>query len=138
MIRGEYTLIDTPTDDDLLFQKTKTEFTQRPYNYNYANMANRFTGYEMTYPGYLEKKPIPNNVAVRTEYSPEYISNKYQSNPWHNNPNDNNCVAIYEHFKNCELCNKIQSADSKVYITIIALLLFIIIYFAFFNKRKGK
>lgn len=137
MIGGEYTLIDTPNDTDLLFQKPRTEFTQRPYNYNYMNTQNKISSYEMTYPGYLERRPIPNNVAVKTEYSPEYISNKYQNNPWRNNPNDHNCVAIYEHFKNCELCNKISSADAKLYIVIIAFLLFIIVFLLLKKRRTN-
>jgi hypothetical protein len=133
MINGQYTLIDDLGITELR-QPTRTEFSYNPYDGSYGN--NKYPpSYNMSYPGILEQEPAPTLQLKQAQYASDFANNKYQQNPYRGyNPNDNNCVSVHEHFKNCEVCSKLNSLNSKVYIIIIICLLILIIGLL---SRKG-
>lgn len=130
MLSSQFTLIDDIGDSDggtYIQQPRKTEFSYNNYDGRFRN--NYYSpSYEMTYPGFLERQPIPTLEIKKPTYSSNFANPSYQQNPYRGyNPNDNNCVTIHEHFANCKVCSKIQNLSSKVYITVIIALLILII-----------
>jgi hypothetical protein len=98
------------------------------------------TNYDMTYPGFLEAKPI-HNISARKYESKD--TRDYGNN--YNYPNtDNlyykkgNCLENFQHIQSCPLCSKLAKTHIKLYQIIIAILVLIIIFVLLSRKNGPK
>ena len=107
-------------------------------NYKTDNQPH-ITNYEMTYPGFLESKPIQNITAVKYEAKD---TNDYNYN--YNYPNTDNlyykkhsCIENFEHLHTCKLCSSLAKTHIKLYQIIIFALILVIIFIAIKNNKKN-
>lgn len=105
--------------------------------YKTANQPH-ITNYEMTYPGFLESKPVQNLMATKYEAKDtnDYIYN-------YNYPNTDNlyykqhsCREHFDHMNSCPLCSSLAKTQIKLYQIIIFVLILVIIFIALKTNKK--
>lgn len=96
------------------------------------------TNFEMTYPGFLESRPIQNlnTVKIQTPYTNDYNYNLNYPNTDNLYYKPHSCKENFDHLNNCPLCSSLAKTHIKLYQLVIVILILVIVFIALRKAKK--